>query len=129
MRIQHLPVGSSNQLRAEGSFSRHRLSARNASLHLLTHLDYRAKRAAEVGYYIAHQRTVDSLQLPESLSVKSAEDDQRKSKEGGQAAQEAAFTESLGIFAKGVAGNDEGDDAKAAVVEAAAKSALPVRHF
>jgi len=61
--------------------------------------------------------------------VQSTEDDQRKTKERRQAAHEAAFTKSLGILAKSVARNEEGDDAKAAVVEAPAKSALPVCHF
>jgi len=61
--------------------------------------------------------------------VKSAEDDERKSKQGRQAAEETALTESLGIFAEGVAREDVGDEAEAAVVEAAAKPVLPLSHF
>jgi len=61
--------------------------------------------------------------------VKSAEDDERKSKQGRQPAEETALTESLGIFAEGVAREDVGDEAEAAVVEAAAKTVLPLSHF
>jgi len=61
--------------------------------------------------------------------VKSAEDDERKPEQGGQPAEEATLTESLGIFAEGVAREDVRDEAEAAVIEAAAKSVLPVSHF
>jgi len=60
--------------------------------------------------------------------MQSAEDDQRKSKERRQTAHEAAFAESFRILAKRVARNDEGDDAETAVIEAPAKSALPISH-
>jgi len=61
--------------------------------------------------------------------VKSAEDDQRKSKHRSDSAEKAALTQSLSIFAKSVARDDVRDDAKAAIVEATAKTVLPVRHF
>jgi len=73
------------------SFSRHRLGAWNARLHFRTHLHHRAERAAQVRHYIAHQWAIDAFELPESLSVESAEDDQRKTEKWSQAAQEAAF--------------------------------------
>lgn len=110
------------------SFSGHSLGPGHPSFDLLSHLDYRAHRTAEISHYVAHQRTIDALELSESLSVQSTKDDQRKSEETRQTAHEAAFTKSLCILAKGVARNNEGDDAKAAIVETTAKSRLPFRH-
>jgi len=54
--------------------------------------------------------------------VQSSEDEERKAKERGQTAHEAALTQSLGILAEGVARNDISDDAETAVVEASEKT-------
>jgi len=110
------------------SFPGHGLYARHI-LRLLSHLNHGAQRAAEVSDDVAHQRTLDSFLLPQLLSVQSAKDDERKSEERSQSAEHTTFTESLGIFAEGVTRDDVGDDADAAVVEATAKSVLPIRHL
>jgi len=110
------------------SFPDHGLYARHI-LRLLSHLNHGAQRAAEVSDDVAHQRTLDSFLLSQLLSVQSAKDDERKSEERSQSAEHTTFTESLGIFAEGVTRDDVGDDADAAVVEAAAKSVRPIRHL
>jgi len=61
--------------------------------------------------------------------VESTKNDQRKAKHGRNTAEEAALTQSFGIFAESVTRKDVRNEAKAAVVEAPAKSVLPVSHL
>jgi len=111
------------------SFPGHGLHARQAVLRLLSHLNDGAQGTAEVSDDVAHQRTLNTFRLSHLLSVQSAKDDERKSEERSQSAEHATLTESLGVFAEGVTRDDVGDDADAAVVEAAAKSVRPIRHL
>jgi len=95
----------------------------------LRRLDKDAKWATNHRDRVAQHRTLDALQLTSLSTVQSAHDEHRNSKHRKKAANETIFAESLGIFAEGVAREDVGDEAEAAVVEAAAKTVLPLSHF
>merc|ERR1712168_1680197 len=79
----------------------------------------------------AQRPSTSTLRFPltrASCTVHRPNYESRNSKERQQSTQDAALAESFRILAKRVARNDEGNDAETAVVEATAKSALPISH-
>jgi len=111
------------------SFSRHGLSTRNAVFDFLSHLRNRTNRTTEIRRRVTKNRTINSSELSQLLSVKSAEDEERQTEEGRHSTQETTFTKSLCILAELVARKEVRAQADAAVVEATEKSVLPIRHF
>jgi len=111
------------------SFSCHGLGTRNSGLDFLSHLRNRTHRTTQKRRRVANNRSINSFEVSQLLSVKSAEDEKRQTKEGQHSTQETTFTKSLCILAELVARNEVRDQANAQVVEAPTKSVLPLRHF
>jgi len=99
-----------------------------AAFQLLCFLDDGAKGTEPVHYAVIHIATLDALGLPDLAPDLGSGPDADGSQKGEETVEAAALANSLGVLAGSQARHEVGDDAQAAVVEAAEQTVGPLTH-